>query len=123
MLERLILIQLGIAIVGAAANVYALHDTLVNFYVLRALRVNSIREQLTTSDVIGEVIRLGAHACVIGPTLLMILRHEQHQILWYNRVALACITVLLVLSSVNQIVTRRKVIAALTVSEEMAARV
>ena len=100
--------QLIVGLVGWLISLYTCQDTWITFRVLRALKQNSIRETITTGDLLDELSRVAAHVMIVGSTILFVVRGEQPA-LWYNRAAFLCVTVLLALSSVNSFVCRRKV--------------
>jgi hypothetical protein len=113
----LVVFQLLIACIGQLINIVALHEALVSHRILRVLRLNGIREIVAMGDVIDEVLRFGSHALILTASIYLLTDDSSDMIRWYNRWALILITVLLAVSSINRLVTRRKVIQIMELTE------
>lgn len=106
----LALIQLVIAIVGLFISVFALHEALVAIQILRRLRLNGIREIVAFGDVLDEISRFLCNAIILGATIFLMTELDNVTVPWYNQWSRIFVNILLAVSSINRIVTRRKVI-------------
>ena len=107
-------LQLGIAVLGWLFSTWLLIDT---WRVMRALRWsgrNGARWRLVTGDLLDEGIRVLLHLMVLVPTVLRFMLYPDRPfVLRWGYYYFMALTMLLMASSLNRVVTRRSVTAAL----------
>jgi hypothetical protein len=111
-------LRLLAALGGLLACAYTLHDALLDFRILRRLNMNSIREVVTTANVIDEVGRFALHAGIVFITALVLSGVAAPHPAVEVSLTFIVMTVILVLMSVNSIVARRKVDRLMRLGEQ-----
>lgn len=108
----LVIGQLLVGLAGLGLSVWTLADSARTARVLSEARTNGARWILMTGDLIEEAIRVALHVCIVFPTAVMLLEGRVYFHRWRSWVFIV-MTVLLTVSSVAALWTRRAVMQSL----------